>query len=161
MTDARDHDKLAEVLDGFPIAMVVTIDADGRPLAQPLAMQQQHHAFDGDLWFLTTVDSSTAQRVAEQPLVNLALSSRDSWASITGHAELAAERHYIDAMWDSSVEAWFPDGRDDPRLRALIVHADSAEYWDTPGAAVASVISFVKAKVTGEPMEIDTGKVEL
>ena len=31
------------------------------------------------------------------------------------------------------------------------VHADSAEYWDTPGGRIASVISFVKAKVTGEP----------
>jgi hypothetical protein len=28
--------------------------------------------------------------------------------------------------------------------------ADSAEYWDSPGGRIATVISLVKAKVTGE-----------
>ena len=33
------------------------------------------------------------------------------------------------------------------------IHAHGAEYWDTPGGRIASVISFVKAKVTGEPYD--------
>lgn len=30
------------------------------------------------------------------------------------------------------------------------VSGDSAEYWDTPGGRVATVLSFAKAKLTGE-----------
>ncbi|AXH34620.1 hypothetical protein DVJ78_03585 [Humibacter sp. BT305] len=64
-------------------------------------------------------------------------------------------------MWDTSVEAWFPGGRTDPAIRALIVHADSAEYWDTPGSTVATVFSLVKSKVTGTPIEIENEKIDL
>jgi hypothetical protein len=32
----------------------------------------------------------------------------------------------------------------------LRVEATSAEYWDTPGGRIATVLSFAKAKVTGQ-----------
>ncbi|WP_291057532.1 pyridoxamine 5'-phosphate oxidase family protein [Herbiconiux sp.] len=161
MTGTDEIETLAKLLDDFPITMVVTLDDDGHPLSQPLAMQQQHHRFDGDLWFLVSAESSTATRVEKNPLVNLAFSSNGSWVSVSGHAELTTEQSYIDAMWDQSVEAWFPGGRTDPSIRALIVHTDSAEYWDTPGSTITTVFSFVKSKVTGTPMEIDTDKIDL
>jgi len=33
------------------------------------------------------------------------------------------------------------------------VEADSAEYWDSPGGRLATVLSFAKAKITGERIE--------
>ena len=161
MTGTDDIETLADLLDGFPITMIVTLDDEGHPVSQPFAMQQQHHRFDGDLWFLLSVESSTAVRLAKNPVVNLAFSSNDSWVSVTGHAELTTEQSHIDGMWDQSVEAWFPGGRTDPSIRALIVHSDSAEYWDTPGSTIATVFSFVKSKVTGTPIEIDNEKIDL
>ena len=161
MTGTDDIETLAALLDDFPLTMIVTLDDDGHPVSQPFAMQQQHHRFDGDLWFLLSSESSTATRIAKHQVVNLAFSSNDSWVSVTGHAELTTEQSYIDEMWDPSVEAWFPGGRTDPNVRALIVHADSAEYWDTPGSTLATVFSFVKSKVTGTPLEIDNEKIDL
>lgn len=156
-----DVSTLADLLDDFPLTMIVTLDDEGHPVSQPFAMQQQHHRFDGDLWFLVSAESSTAQRLERNPIVNLAFSSNGSWVSVTGHAELSTEQAPIDRMWDASVEAWFPGGRTDPNIRALIVHTDSAEYWDTPGSTIATVFSFVKSKVTGTPIEIDNEKIEL
>lgn len=161
MTENNHVDALAELLDDFPIAMVVTLDEEGLPLSQPLAMQQQHHRFDGDLWFLIASDASSAKRIDRHPAVNLAFSAHDSWVSIGGRAELSSDQSIIDTMWDPSVEAWFPGGRTDPSIRALIVHADSAEYWDTPGSVVATVFSLVKSKITGSPIEIDNEKLDL
>jgi len=44
----------------------------------------------------------------------------------------------------------------------LKVDAHTAEYWDTPGGRVASLISLVKSKVTGERYEGgDQGTVAL
>jgi len=59
------------------------------------------------------------------------------------------------------VEAWFSDGPDDPDVGLLKFTADSAEYWDSPGGRIASALSFVKSKITGEPLEGDNAKVEL
>ncbi len=161
MDDANPTAKLAELIEDFPIAMLTTLDEAGRPVAQPFAMQQQHHGFDGELWFLTSTESSTVARVASNPALNVALSSNSSWVSATGTGELSADRDKISTLWDKSSEAWFPDGPDDERLRALIVHVESAEYWDTPGGNVATVLSYVKSKISGSPMDIDNEKLTL
>ena len=64
-------------------------------------------------------------------------------------------------MWNSAVEAWFPRGPDDDGVVLIKVHADSAEYWDSPGR-LATLLSFAKAKVTGERIEAgENEKVEL
>jgi general stress protein 26 len=60
------------------------------------------------------------------------------------------------------VDAWFPDGPDDPDVGILKFSADSAEYWDSPGGKIATAFSFVKSKVTGERYEGgESGKVDL
>src|SRR6185437_11100562 len=114
VAEQTQTEKLAELVKDFPIAMIATRDAEGHLMAQPFAMQQQHHAFDGQLWFLIADDSSTATRLDASPTVNVALSSNSSWASISGTAELSTDHGTIASMWDASVEAWFPDGPDDP-----------------------------------------------
>ena len=60
------------------------------------------------------------------------------------------------------MEAWLPEGPDDPNVVLIKVDPHTAEYWDTPGGRVASLLSFVKAKVTGEPYEgAERGSVTL
>ena len=54
-------------------------------------------------------------------------------------------------LWNAGIAAWLPQGPDDPSVVLIKVHAESAEYWDTPGGRVASLLSFVKAKATGQP----------
>ena len=56
-------------------------------------------------------------------------------------------------LWNSWVEAWLPQGPDDPNVVLIKVDAHTAEYWDTPGGTVASLLSFAKSKVTGEPYQ--------
>ena len=55
-----------------------------------------------------------------------------------------------------------PDGPDDYSVVLLKVEGDSAEYWDSPGGRLATVLSFAKAKVTGQRIEGgENEKVEL
>ena len=39
----------------------------------------------------------------------------------------------------------------------LRVDVEQAEYWDTPGGKVASLISFAKTKLTGETYDAEHG----
>jgi general stress protein 26 len=162
MTDTADHiEQLADLVHDVPIAMISTRQGQTGIAAQPFAMQTAEHRFDGDLWFLISIESSTAERIADDPVVGVSLAAGDTWVSITGHAEVDDDRSKAERLWSASAEAWFPDGPDDARIRTLIVHADGAEYWDTPGGRVATVLSFVKSKVTGEPLEVDSDKLDL
>ena len=78
------------------------------------------------------------------------MTSSDSWLSIDGTATVVRDTAKAKDLWNPFVEAWLPQGYEDPSVVLLKVEASTAQYWDTPGGFVASAISFVKSKVTGE-----------
>jgi general stress protein 26 len=156
----RDKDvaKIAELIADAQICMLTT-NADGRLMSRPMAAQKVE--FDGDLWFFTKRGGRKVDQIGREPRVNAAFSSRSSWVSVTGKAEVVHDVEKAKQLWNSGIEAWFPDGPEDPEIVLLKVHADGAEYWDTPGAGVVSILSFVKAKVTGKPYHIEDEKIDL
>ena len=155
--ESRDDQvaKLAELIADTQVCMLTTI-ADGRPMSRPMAVQEVE--FDGDLWFFTKQGGRKIDQIGRERRVNVSFSSRSSWVSVGGEAEIVPKAK---ELWNAGIEAWFPDGPEDPEVVLVKVHADGAEYWDTPGAAVVSVLSFVKAKVTGKPHHIDDHKLDL
>lgn len=158
MTETPDARKITSLLEDFRFGMFTTIDG-GKPVARPFTIQEVEDG--GDLWFLVSKQSSAVRQLAADPRAGVALSSNDSWVSLTGTAQVVDSQERVDRYWSPVVEAWFPDGKEDPSVSVLKFSADGGEYWDTPGSRVATAIAFVKAKVTGEPIEGDTGKVDL
>ena len=151
--------RLAKLMSGIRVSMFTTTDADGRMMSRPMAVQEVE--FDGDLWFFTKVGGRKAEQIARDPRVNVSLSSDSAWISVGGKAELVRDIEKAKQLWNAGIEAWFPNGPEDPEIVLVKVHADGAEYWDTPGAGVVSVLSFIKAHVTGKPYHIEDVKVGL
>ena len=141
--------KLVELAKDIKITMLTTVDAEGHFISRPMA----HHLVepDGDLWFFAERDSRVVEQIAANPHVGLTLTSNDTWISIDGDAAVVDDQEKKEALWNSGVEAWLPQGPDASVLIKVDPH--TAEYWDTPGGRVASLLSFVKAKVTGRPYE--------
>lgn len=152
-----DVAKVNELVKDIRMGMLTTADQDGTLVSRPMAAQETE--FDGDLWFFAAGDSSAVAQVRQSPQVNVSFSSASSWVSIAGRAEVINDDDKARELWNPVVEAWFPDGPDTPGLVLLKIHADTAEYWDTPGGRIASVISFAKAKLTGEPYDGGENKV--
>ena len=143
--------KVAELLDGQRFGMFTTTDPTGTLISRPMALQEVE--FDGDLWFFAARDSRKVSHIAADPQVNVTVTSSSTWVSLTGQAAVVDDRAKKRELWNSVVEAWFPDGPDDDGVVLLKVTGDSAEYWDSPGGRVASLLSFAKAKVTGQPYD--------
>lgn len=139
--------KLAELMKDIRIAMLTTVDADGHFTSRPMA--QQEIEYDGDLWFLTD-SAHLVDQVRASSHVGVTLSSASTWISIDGEVEVVDDPAKLRELWNQWVEAWIPQGPDDPSVKLLKVIGHSAEYWDTPGGRVASAISFIKSKATGE-----------
>jgi general stress protein 26 len=148
MTHSDEVAKLAELTRGIKIAMLTTVDADGSFIARPMA--QQEVEFDGDLWFFAEADSSAVAHITANPHVGVTLSSDSVWISINGTAVVVDDTAKAKDLWNTWVEAWLPQGPEDPTVKLIKVTGHGAEYWDTPGGKVASAFSFVKSKVTGE-----------
>ena len=145
---------VAELLQGERFGFLTTTRTDGKLTSRPMTLQEVE--FDGDLWFFAERDSNPVRDVAASPQVNVGVGSGGSWVSLTGDAEVVDDAAKKRELWNSAVEAWFPEGPDDEKVVLLKVHADSAEYWRSPGGRLSTAISFVKARVTGE--RIDAGE---
>ena len=151
MAETTGVAKLIELMKDIKITMFTTIDAEGHFVSRPMAQQLTEP--DGDLWFFAERDSRVIEQITANPHVSLTMSSNDTWISIDGEAQVVDDSAMARELWNSFVEAWLPQGPDDPNVVLIKVDPHTAEYWDSPGGRVASLISLVKAKVTGEPYE--------
>ncbi|TFD07909.1 pyridoxamine 5'-phosphate oxidase [Cryobacterium sp. TMT1-2-2] len=151
MSDPRDVQKVAKLVKEFRFAMLTTTSPGGKLVARPMTVQEVE--FDGDLWFIATRDSHTVTEIGSDPVVGVSFASNDTWVSLSGTAEMIDDSQKVEELWNQWVEAWFPEVPEDPNIVLIKFTADGAEYWDTPGGRIASVISLVKAKVTGQPYD--------
>jgi general stress protein 26 len=151
MTADESTRTVATLLQDERIAALTTTAPDGTLMSRPMALQQVE--FDGDLWFFAGRNSRKVAHIAANPQVNVATLGSSSWVSLTGSASVVDDLAKKKDLWNTVVEAWFPNGPEDPDVVLLRVDAASAEYWNSPGGRLASVVSFVKAKVTGTPYD--------
>jgi len=140
--------KVAELIKDARIAMLTTVAADGSLVSRPMGVQDVD--FDGDLWFFADGDSHKVAEIQHGSPANAAFADSSSWVSVSGPAEVVRDVAKQRELWGPVAEAWYPDGPETPGLVLVVLHGETAEYWDSPGGRIATVISLVKAKVKGE-----------
>lgn len=160
MSDAQDISKVTDIINHSRIGMFTTINEKNALVSRPLAVQDVEN--DGDMWFFTSQDTSQVAHVKANPAVNVSFGKGTEWVSVAGTAEIVTDRQAIRDRWNQAVEAWFPDGPETPGVVLLRVDSDSAEYWTSPGGTAATVLQWVKSKVTDSRMSVgESGTVEL
>jgi len=152
-----DRHKLVELMEDMPIAMFTTFGAEG-PRTVPMARQEV--APDAEMWFITARDTAHTAALADEPRVALSFSSRDAWVALTGRGHVVDDTAKLRELWNTFAEAWLPGGPEDPDAVLIRVEVEKAEFWDTPGGKVASLISFAKTKLTGSTYDAEHGVVE-
>ncbi len=153
MSEPQDADeqrrKLVELTKDQHVAFLTTRDEHGHFVSRPMARQEVD--LDADLWFITERDSRKVRHIAQDPQVGVTLGSSDSWVSISGTARVVDDTEKLRELWNQFTDAWLPEGPDSPNAVLVHVRAEQAEYWSPPvGGRVATLVSLVKSKVTGE-----------
>jgi PPOX class probable F420-dependent enzyme len=152
-------EKARDLIKSTRLAMLTTVDADGRLVSKPMATQDVD--FDGEVWFIAERDSQKARNITRDPRVNVAYASHDSWVSLSGHAEVVDDHAKLKELWNLFTDAWLEGGPENPLNVLIRVQGESVEYWDTPGGKVTQLANLVKAKVTGRRFEGDNQTVDL
>jgi general stress protein 26 len=160
MTDTESISKVTDIINDSRIGMLTTINEEGALVSRPLAVQDVKD--DGDMWFFTGLGTSQVAHFRADPRVNVSFGKNTEWVSVAGTAQVVTDREKIREMWNQAVEAWFPDGPDTPEVCLLRIDSDSAEYWTSPGGTAATVLQWVKSKVTHSRMSVgESGTVDL
>lgn len=135
----RAIDTLAGLLDGIPVAILVTSDGAGRIDSRPMASQATR--FDGTLWFFISASGRLARqlRANRNVLLNYTDPTGRRYISVSGVASVLRDSASAHDLWSPSAAARFPAGPDDADLALLSVAVQQAEYWETPGDQVRVV----------------------
>jgi general stress protein 26 len=105
------------------------------------------------LWFVSRKDSHKIEELTENQHVELtyAAPDRDLYVSASGRAQIVDDRAKTRELWNAAVQAWFPDGPDDPNVCLLRVDLDEAEYWLDRKPKSLRLTQLLGAVVSGRP----------
>lgn len=109
----------------------------------------------GNFWFLSPSDSDKNQEISNDPRVQLFISNTSNYEflSIYGKATITKDKAKIDELWSDIAKAWFPEGKDDPRVTVIKVSPEEGFYWDTKDGKLVSMIKILASAVTGKTMQ--------
>lgn len=142
---------VAALIEGIPIAMLTTIEADGALVSRPMAALEMDG--QGALWFFTDLRSS---KVDQLRAVNLGFTSpaHATYVSLSGRGEIDTDRARIHRLWTTVAKPWFPDGPDSPNLALLKVVPDAVDYWDGPNSKMVRALGMLASIVAGKPVAL-------
>jgi general stress protein 26 len=151
-TDQAARDKVWEMIRAVEVAMMVTLDEDGRLRGRPMRAVSLED-FAGTLWFFTDRPSpKTAEiRQDDRVLLSYADPSAQNYVALSGSARVISDPAKQRELWSEPLRAWFPAGPEDPKAALLKVEVEGAEYWDAPSSTFVHAWGYVKARLTGEP----------
>ena len=109
--------------------------------SQPMTAQLDGDREGGPIWFFTAkdVDLVRAMGARHRAVVHFASKGHELFASVHGELVVDDDRATLDRLWNRFVAAWFPGGKDDPKLRLLRLDPERAQIWLNEHSLVAGV----------------------
>lgn len=147
---------LKELLASFDTAMLITRHGEDNH-ARPMGVAGVEGA--NTLWFVTSETSPKSIEIAQDSRVSVTFQGPLEFVALSGRASLVQDRNKIEELWRTSWKAWFPDGKDDPKITLIRVTVTDAEFWDTAGTkGIRYAFEVAKAVLTGTTPEVAPGQ---
>jgi general stress protein 26 len=132
-----DVERVWDLMDRIAICMLA--NWDGQELrSRPMSafVRRRNNA----VYFLTDVCDHKDDDIRAYPKVCLAFADPGGqrFVSLSGRAEVSADRNVIRELWSTPAKAWF-DSPDDPNIRMIKVTPEEARFWEGPGKIVSAV----------------------
>jgi general stress protein 26 len=119
--------------------MMLGIDGAEDGHTRPMTAQVPEHK--APIWFFTTRDNALVQKIGvdSRAIATFASKGHEIFAALQGPLNIDTSRDSVDRLWNRSVAAWYPLGKEDPTLVLLRFDAQRAEIWRHESGAFAGV----------------------
>lgn len=145
MTDVREvRERMWEKMAKSPFLMVKLMGSEDH--AQPMTAQLDEEV-EGKFWFYTQKDNRLAP--GGPAMAQYVSKDHKIFACIHGNLVEETDPAVIDRYWSNMVQAWFPQGQNDPNLKMLRFELDDAEIWEGDESALGFFKMLVGAKIEG------------
>ncbi len=146
--------KIKELVKKSPTCFFCTAFAsEGSQAARPMSVQQVDD--EGNLWFLSAVDSHKDMEVALEPAVTLYFqgSTHSDFLLIHGTALVSRDQAKIEELWEPIIKTWFTGGVTDPRITVIRVRPTDGYYWDTKHGSFVAGVKMLVGAATGKTLD--------
>lgn len=147
-------DKLKQIATKAENCFFCTNIKTGLPISvRPMSLQEVDE--NGDLWFMSMVDSVKNAEIKSDPLTQLFFqeSTNSGFLNIYGITEILRDQEKIDELWNPLLKVWFQGGKDDMKISLLKVSPTRAYYWDNKHGDVIAFAKMAASIVTGKTMD--------
>lgn len=120
---------VSKIMKDIDICMLSTTTAHGALASRPMSNNGEVE-YDGNSYFFTWKGSRASKDIEKDNHVNLGFQGKnDIYISVSGKAELSAERKEMEDHWLPELDQWFEKGLDTPGVVMIKVIADRIKYW--------------------------------
>jgi general stress protein 26 len=153
LAQAEAIDKFKELVKHEATCLFTTRLTQVPLTTRPMSVQKV--CDQGNFWFLSAVDSDKNQEISIDPRVQLFFLNTSDYEFLTvyGKASITRDRQKIDELWTDIAKAWFPEGKNDPRVSVVKVTPEEGFYWDTKDGKLVSMIKIAASAVMGKTLE--------
>lgn len=124
---------------------------------QPMAPQVDEEA--GVIYFYSDNTSELGSTILARPgEVHMCYMTKDYQACVKGMLSPHTDMATIEKHWSPIVDAWYPEGKTDPKMLMLKFEPSDAAVWASDKSAVGFMFEVAKANVTGEMPNLGKSK---
>src|SRR5688572_8771466 len=116
LKDQQAINKFKELVDEVSICMFTILDDESNLSSRPMITSSVDE--EGNVWFFTNEFSEKISDLSKDNLVHLIYSHpvKNIYVDVKGSCSVVIDKTKMKDLWSSKLEAWFPEGLDDPRL---------------------------------------------
>ena len=153
LSESEAIEKFKELVDHESTCLFTTALTKVPLTTRPMAIQKVDGK--GAFWFLSANDSDKIREISADPRVQLFISNPSNYEflSLFGYANFYRDQQKIDELWNDIAKAWFPDGKDDPRITLIKFEPEQGFYWDTKSGKLVSLIKIAASAIAGKTFQ--------
>lgn len=147
-------EKIKELSEKAASCFFCTDIQSGKPFSvRPMSAQKIDE--NGDIWFLSAVDSHKNEEVNNDPHVQLLFqgSQHSDFMTLYGTATISKDKEKIKKLWEPIVKVWFTEGQDDPRITVIKFTPEQGYYWDTKHGGMVAMVKQLAGAITGQTLD--------
>ena len=154
--DRKDaEDRLFKAIEDTRVGMLGVAGGEPRHM-QPMTAYVEREA--NELWFFTYRDTDLVRDVnasgGHYAMFCVISKDREVYACLGGELEEHFDRERMERYWNPVVAAWYPEGKDDPRLTLLRMRLDDAQMWLSQAGPVRFAFEIAKANMTRDQPDL-------
>lgn len=154
-----EHDPETQLFDEIDQIHAGMLGISGSRLhMQPMAPQLDRRT--KTIWFFAKKDSELVETIGPDAQAHFCVvgKNHDYHACVAGPIAVRLDPAKRDEYWNSIVEAWFDDGKDDPMLTMLALKLVDGKIWASTDSTLSFGWEIARANLTDDDPDVGVTK---